>query len=316
MARGALPGQDVKPWRDPLVIAAMAASLFPDWDVAPGLLVGYEGVTFHRGATHSPAGVLLQAAVMTPIGLTLWRRLRAGLPRARLAVEPSFHALFATLFAAMGLHALADGLNPWGVAPWWPASRAGASWNLIHEGDWTFLLAAAACAATALVARPRTIAAVAALSFGAVILAKVDSREAARAMAAQQLGAAVSIYPTPRADCPWSALSKAGPRLRAACVAPSRGDGLRLVAEVSTAASALVEASKAAPAVADFLAKRRFPYAVLEPDGDGKAIVLWRDLRESILEDPDDPRFGLAVRFDSDGRIASVEHRWRLELVF
>ena len=59
--------------------------------------------------------------------------------------------------AGMGLHGLADALNPWGVAPLWPLNRIGQTWNLVHEGDQGFLVAAAVCAVVALLGGVRTI---------------------------------------------------------------------------------------------------------------------------------------------------------------
>ena len=309
IARGVTGKGPVRPWRDPLVAGALAASVFPDWDVLPGLAVGYEGATFHRGATHSPVGVVLQALAMTPVGLAVWRGLRARLPG--LAPPPGRLLLFAVLLAGMGLHALGDALNPWGVAPWWPLSRAGAAWNLAHEGDRLLLGVACACAAAALRLRPRAVLLGSTVLVAAALFWKADRRRRAIEAAPSE----ALVYPTPRRDCPWAALSAAGGRLRADCIEPGADQEVRSVADVESAASPLVERSKRHPAVADFSSKRRFAYAVLDESADGP-IVLWRDLREAMLEAPGDPAFGLAVQFDRQGRIVGVRHRWLLDLTF
>jgi hypothetical protein len=218
----------------------------------------------------------------------------------------------------MGLHALTDALNPWGVAPWWPLSRAGATWNLVHEGDLWFLAAAAACAVVAAFARPRTIALFAAVFFGTLLPWKAHRRAEAERIAHRELpGDRLAVYPSPARDCPWTALASTGDELSAACVNPGRDEvRFRLVRRLRSAQSPLVEDSKSNSSVADFLANRAFPFAELEPAPGGGAVVLWRDLRESLLEGEHDRRFGLAVTFDARGEIVSIEHRWMLKLAF
>ncbi len=294
----------------------MAASVFPDWDVLPGLVAGYEGVGFHRGPSHSPIGIVAQALVLTPLGLALWSWLRKRLPGLALAEPPGWRPLLLVLLAGMGLHALADSLNPWGIAPGWPLSRQGATWNLVHEGDLGFLAVMAVCALFAYFTRLRTLLIVTASMLISLLYWTSTRRDEARRIAMREMGSGpISVYPTPDTDCPWSALTSDGMTMRAACVEPASG-GFRWVRSVRSAESPLVEASKRDPAVADFLEDRLFPFAELDQTADGRPFVLWRDLRESLLERPGDPRFGLAVHFDEAGRIGFVEHRWLLKVAF
>jgi hypothetical protein len=216
----------------------------------------------------------------------------------------------------MGLHALTDALNPWGVTPLWPLNRDGASWNLVHEGDLVFLALTAMCAALALFASARTILIATVLVFGGFVALKTAGRAEVEEMAVRELGPQAAVYPTPAMDCPWAAFAREGEEARAACVRPGGDEALRIVRTVRSPESPLVEASKAHPDVADFVEKHPFPFAELERSADGRTLVLWRDLREALLEDPEDPRFGLAVSFDDEGRVASVEHRWLLKVWF
>ena len=309
-------GPHPRPWQDPFLAASVAASVFPDWDILPGLAAGYDGVEFHRDATHSPVGVLLQALLMTPLGAALWRWLGARFSGLGLAPAPPAGPLFLTLLAGMGMHALTDALNPWGVTPWWPVNRDGASWNLVHEGDLVFLALTAMCAALALFARARTILLATGLVFLGFVAWKAAGRGEAEELAARALGPQAVVYPTPAMDCPWAALARAGEEAQGACVRPGGDEPLRIVRTVRSPESPLVEASKAHPDVADFVEKHPFPFAELERGADGRTLVLWRDLREALLEDPEDPRFGLAVSFDDQGRVVSVEHRWLLKVWF
>ncbi|MCB1019340.1 MAG: metal-dependent hydrolase [Acidobacteria bacterium] len=303
-------------WRDPLVAAGIAASCFPDWDVLPGLVFGYEGAQFHRGATHSAFGVAVQALAMTPIGLALWRWVRARLPQLRLAEPPAWQPLFATLLAGMGLHALVDSLNPWGVAPWWPLTREGARWNLVHEGDLGFLALTALAAAVSLRASAKVIALTSVLGVAAFCGWKAERRNEAQAIATRGFGVEATVFPSPGPQCPWVALAARGKTLEAACVAPAGDPAMRVVRAVEPARSPEVDASKANPSVADFLEDRNFAFAQLETDAAGRRVVLWRDLRESLFDREQDAPSGLAVTFDLDGRIAKVEHRWLLKLAF
>ena len=309
-----LDGGRPRAWRDPLVLGAMAASVFPDWDVLPGLVMGYGGAQFHRGATHSPVGVVGQALLMAPVGVWVWGRLRAWLPS--LAPAPQVRALFWALLAGMALHAATDFLNPWGVSLWWPLSREGGRLNLVHEGDPVFLALMALCAAAALLGSARTIALTAALTVSGLLTWKLTRRAEARLIAARELGASAAVYPTPAPECPWSALSSEGGLLQAACVDPGGAPPFHIVREVRSAASPLVEASKQHPAVANFLEDRLFPFAELEEATGGRRVVLWRDLRESLLESPRDPHFGLAIVFDETGQVVAVDHRWLLKVSF
>ena len=292
----------------------MAASVFPDLDVLPGLLVGYGGVEFHRGATHSPVGVLLQALLMAPVGVWLWGLLRRWAPK--LEPPPEVRTLFWALLAGMALHSLTDFLNPWGVSLWWPLSRAGGRLNLVHEGDPAFLALMALCAAAALLGSARAIALTTSLALAGFVTWKLRSRADAHAIAMREQGDSARIYPTPAADCPWSALANRGGLLEAACVEPGAEKPFRLVRSERSDDSPLVEASKAHPAVVDFLEDRPFSFAEVERTSAGQTAVLWRDLRESLLETPQDPHFGLAIVFDEEGQITAVDHRWLLKVSF
>jgi membrane-bound metal-dependent hydrolase YbcI (DUF457 family) len=315
-ARATVPAAEgrPRPWRDPLVVGSMAASLFPDLDVLPGLALGYDGVEFHRGATHSPVGVLLDAALMAPVGVWLWTWLRRWAPE--LEPAPKARTLFWALLAGMALHALTDFLNPWGVSLWWPISRDGGRLNLVHEGDPVFLALMALCAAAALVGSARVIALTTTVALAGFLAWKLKSRADAHAVAVLELGAEAKIYPAPAPDCPWSALSNRHGLLEAACVEPGAAQPFRLVRSARSDASPLVEASKAHPAVIDFQEDRPFAFAQLERASTGQTVVLWRDLRESLLESPQDRPSGLAVVFDEDGQVTAIDHRWLLKVSF
>lgn len=100
-----------------LVVAALASNL-PDADLllAPLLEQPLGYLLHHRGHTHTLVGAALQTLFLTGLVWLLWpaaRRLQRSSSAARLAVP---------LAAAAGLllHVGMDGLNVYGVHPFWP----------------------------------------------------------------------------------------------------------------------------------------------------------------------------------------------------
>ncbi|MEZ5394613.1 MAG: hypothetical protein R2724_17500 [Bryobacterales bacterium] len=171
-------------------------------------------------------------------------------------------------------------------------------------------------AAISLRTSARTIALTSLIGLATFCGWKAERREEARSIARAGFGVEATVFPSPAEGCPWVALAARGHALEAACIAPAGEPDMRVVRDVRSAQSPAVEASKADPAVADYLEDRSFAFAQQETDAQGREVVLWRDLRESLLESDGDPPSGLAVTFDKDGRVANVEHRWLLKLAF
>jgi inner membrane protein len=101
------------PHRPLLLAASVLLANAPDLDFLPGLVIG-EPAAFHRGPTHSLAGVALVVVVATALG---WRR-----PLGR---GPAWWAGFAA--AAYGAHLVVDFLTvdaraPYGAPLFWPLS--------------------------------------------------------------------------------------------------------------------------------------------------------------------------------------------------
>jgi inner membrane protein len=138
---GALIDRSVTPEADPgaqrvrtrlLLTLGWLASNFPDLDLVLTRLLqaplGY--LLHHRGHTHTLVGVLGEIVLLLGLVWLLW-------PAARRLLRASSNARRAALLTAgagMVLHITMDGLNVYGVHPFWPID---ASW---YYGDLVFIV--------------------------------------------------------------------------------------------------------------------------------------------------------------------------------
>ena len=138
---GALIDRSFSPEPDPgaqrvrtrlLLTLGCLASNFPDLDLVLTRLLqaplGY--LLHHRGHTHTLVGALGEIVVLLGLVWLLW-------PAARRLLRTSPHARRAAVFTAcagMLLHITMDGLNVYGVHPFWPFD---ASW---YYGDLVFIV--------------------------------------------------------------------------------------------------------------------------------------------------------------------------------
>lgn len=94
--------------------ALVLAANLPDADTVSALLGGKPGyLIFHRGITHSLAGLLLQAVLVAAL-LSRWPRRDPAAPR------PRFAGLLLAAAAGAGSHLGLDALNSYGIRPWLP----------------------------------------------------------------------------------------------------------------------------------------------------------------------------------------------------
>lgn len=106
-------------------VALVAASIAPDVDYvmkAGGSAVYLE---FHRGLTHSFAGIAALSLLLALIIRGIF--LRSERP-------PPFGSLFGLAFAGMGAHLFLDFINAYGIRPFLPFSG---TW---YSGDWVFII--------------------------------------------------------------------------------------------------------------------------------------------------------------------------------
>lgn len=301
------------PLRDPITLTAVAGSVFPDWDVLPGLLGGYLAAGFHRGATHSPVGVLLQALLLGAVAHRLFQSRLAqrwwGSSDRALSLKPL------TLAALLGLasHSFWDSMNPWGVALLWPFRREGSSAQLVHESDlWIFAILTVS-AGLALAGRLRSGLLVAGLLIPAYLFYQFAGHAEVRQRATRELASErFKVYPTAKLSCPWLVLSESQSVLTARCSSGLGADRWTVAKEVRVVSHPAVSATEQLPEVQDILATRDFPFAEVREQPCGDTFVIWRGLREAALEDPSSPPSGLYVAVTRAGEIESVKHRWLL----
>ena len=134
------PEHDPSPWRpDPLIVIAVAGTLFPDWDLLPSFLLDCEwpgAVPGLAGLPSRPHALCGRRRVASPLLAApfryAWRWLFGSAPPMKLL----------TVAALLGLlsHVFWDLLNPWGVELYWPFSSRAVSGLLLHGQD-LFVLA-------------------------------------------------------------------------------------------------------------------------------------------------------------------------------
>lgn len=115
-----------------LLIIGCLASNFPDLDLVLTPLLdaplGY--LLHHRGHTHTLVAALLEATLLLALVWLLWPAAR----RLQAASSPARWGAVLASFAGLALHIVMDGLNVYGVHPFWPFD---ANW---YYGDLVFIV--------------------------------------------------------------------------------------------------------------------------------------------------------------------------------
>ena len=101
----------------------------PDLDVFWGFKGPVYGFAHHRGFTHSFAGLVLVAAVVTGFMYLVWRA-RGPKPHSA-GLAPRWPLLFALAYVAGLSHLLLDFTNNYGLRPFWPFSTRWYSWDIV-----------------------------------------------------------------------------------------------------------------------------------------------------------------------------------------
>ena len=307
------PEHDPSPWRpDPLVVIAVVGTLFPDWDLLPSFLLDCEWPVrcrdwpeFHRGPTHSVVGTLLQAPLLAAPFRYAWRRLFGNAPPLKLLTGAAFLGLLS--------HVFWDLLNPWGVELYWPFSSRPVSGHLLHGQDLVVLAVLLLC--SLLVWRAKFTAGflAAVLLLPGYLLFQLNFRARATQIAARQFpAAAIRPYPNPRLGCPWLVGVELEGAIEGHCLSRPWDTATRLALSVPLDSHPAIEATLQLWEVADFVAERTFTFAEVHPQDDGQFLVVWRDLREAVLEIGAPEPSGLHVRVNAAGEIVDYRKKWFL----
>ena len=299
--------------RDPLILIAVVGSVLPDWDVLPGLTLGYELSRLHRGFTHSLVGVAVQALLLAT---AVWYFLRwrgSGRPN-RL---PSWRILLVAAVFGLASHVFWDALNPWGVRIYSPFTQRGATAMLFHEGD-VFVLAILTVASL-LVWGGRLRAGYLFVCLVLISYAawQVAWRDSVTRLAERELtGQRFRVYPNPGPSCMWLVLSAGHETLAAQCASWPGENRLDTIKTVQVSNDPSIDASRQAPEVQTFVSKRDFPFAEVHRQASGETVVTWRDFRSAVTEGDESAASGLYVRLAPSGEVLSVDFRWLLRFWF
>jgi membrane-bound metal-dependent hydrolase YbcI (DUF457 family) len=296
------------PLLDPVVLTAIGSSVFPDWDIIPGLVGGIHVSNFHRGPTHSLVGILLQAPLIA-LGIHfVWSRYFAD--------TPSLRTLFWAALAGLATHVFWDSLNPWGVTPFWPWGEKSPG-NLMHEGDLYVL--GVLILSSILVAMKRYrwgfgLGLAFVLSYG---LLQFQWGSTIQQRAERKLGAElVRTFPNGQVACPWLVLARLADTLQAHCASTPLSAERRLVLEQPIIQDERIEVTNAVSEVVRYKDLRDFPFAELRPHPDGSTTIIWRDLREAVFEIGADQPSGYYLHLAPDGRVLNGELKWFLRIWF
>jgi membrane-bound metal-dependent hydrolase YbcI (DUF457 family) len=306
-------GSDAAPpkrwWLDPLVIMAVGAALVPDLDVTPDL-AGFPASNWHRGATHSLAGIPVQALLMTIGARVAWK--------AVFAEVLSWGPLLLAALTGIATHVLWDYLNPWGVELLWPLNEQQYLANLIHEGDVFVLAALAAGSALVAMRRYRAGFAIPVVVILAYTLFQFQWSLTIKEQAARELSSdLIRVYPNAQIDCPWLVLARfpaqiEGPHIEAHCVSVPLSGERRLALREPLVDDPRIAASADLKEVRNFMAERPFRFAELRAQPDGSVTVIWRDLREAVFQAQAEQPPGYYVYFSPGGRLTGHEQSWFL----
>ena len=295
-------------WLDPIVIMAVGASVVPDLDVVPGVL-GFPVSDWHRGPTHSLAGIVLQALLITVGARFAWKLVFAEIL--------SWRPLFRAALAGLATHVFWDYLNPWGVGLLWPLNEEKYSANLIHEGD-VFVLAALAAGSMLVAARRYRVGfAVPVLVIAAYSLFQFQWSSTIKENAAKDLASDfIRVFPNAQIDCLWLVLARFPDHLEAHCVSEPLSAERRPVLHELLLDDFRITASNELSDVREFKRQRHFPFAEIHTQPDGSATVIWRDLRVAVFEIRPEQPSGYYVHFSPNGRLTEHGHRWFLRWWF
>ena len=302
------PADPKNPWLDPVVLTAIGSSVLPDWDIVPGLVGGIHISDFHRGPTHSLAGILLQAPLIA-LGIHfVWSRFFPD--------TPSLRTLSWAALAGLATHVFWDFLNPWGVTPFWPWGDK-ISGNLMHEGDLYVLGVLILSSILVVMRRYRWgfgLCLAFILSYG---LFQLQWSSTIQQRAERELGAElVRTFPNGQVACPWLVLARLSDTLQVHCASTPLSGETRLVIEEPIIQDERIEAANAINEIIEYKDRRDFPFAELRPHPDGSTTIIWRDLREAVFEIEADQPSGYYVRLAPDGRVLHGELKWFLRIWF
>ncbi|HYF94696.1 MAG TPA: metal-dependent hydrolase [Symbiobacteriaceae bacterium] len=264
-AMGAAASGVAQPYGTAVYWAVLVGNSLPDIDVPLSLLVG-RGIKLHRTITHTiPGTVILSAVAAAAISLLL-----PGTP---------FGILFGWTLMGCLSHMALDCLNLFGARLFWPLSTRAVEVGVLHILD-PFLLGLLGTASLAVYFR---LAPQAFLSWAFVL---IWPYVACRIATARKLYWALRRAGSHRARIiPWFASWR---YVFETPTAIEFGHWIRGRRQAVTTYIKLehpiIQASLANPKVTAFLAAAEYPYALVEEDADGPAVV-WGDALRQMRAD-------------------------------
>lgn len=257
-AMGAAAASVAQPYGAAVYWAALVGNSLPDIDVPISLLLG-RGIKLHRTFTHTiPGAVLLSAAAAVV--------LHALFPMAPFAL------LFGWTFLGTLSHMGMDCLNLFGARPFWPLSGRSIDLGVLHIMDPILmaLLGLPTLGTMVHVTSVRLLSASFLLIWPYVLYRLARARDLYYRLKANgaERARVVPWYSS------WRYIRETAGEIEFGLWNRGR---LKALATYVKLDSPAIRASMADPAVADFLAKAEYPYALVEEDEQGHSVV-WGDV--------------------------------------
>lgn len=264
-AMGAAASNVAHPYGAAAYWAVLVGNSLPDIDVPISLLLG-RGIKLHRTITHTlPGTVILSALAAVVIGL-----LTPGAP---------FGVLFGWTLLGCLAHMALDCLNLFGARPFWPLSARAVEVGVLHILDPFLLglLGAASLAVYAQVAPPATLAWAFLLMWPYVAYRMSTARRLYWKLRAAGSNR-VRIIPW---FASWRYVFETPSAIEFGHWIRGKRQAVRTYLKQE---DPIIRASLNDPKVAAFLAAAEYPYARIEEDADGPAVV-WGDALRQMRAD-------------------------------
>ena len=169
-----------------------------------------------------------------------------------------------------------------------------------------------ACVAVSLTMRIRLALTLTLAVFPIYLLLSLGwQQQIARSIEAQP-ASNMSVFPTRIPSCRWLVLSEGEEMLHADCARVPFGTRLKRVKSVQSNNGPFVQASLESDMAKAFRESVWYPFAEVRRLDAGEGIVVWRDMRETFMEDDVDSGPGIYVKLNADGEILEETHKWRL----
>jgi membrane-bound metal-dependent hydrolase YbcI (DUF457 family) len=265
--------------------AAILGALSPDIDSAVAFSGWDRYVRIHEVGTHSIAGALVMASLTAAVVAAV-ARLRGT---TRAGPPPAFGVLAAAATAGAFSHLILDLACGGRLRLGWPLVQDRLTVPLVAMADpWFIAICIAGLVALWPGRRPLRLVSRAIVGAAIVLLAAKGALLARALRSAPVRPSLAAVDPHWGSLTDWSVFERTPASVRAWTISGRGGPAIASISHRAGPDSPMVRASLSLDTVKNFLSVHDFTFAIVRPAGDGRAEVLWSDLRYCWTTDPVD----------------------------